>query len=782
VRDNGKEDDRLRLILEGALDYAIITTDANGRITGWSAGAEVAFRLSAAEAVGRAFEEIFTPEDRAAGIPQREMTTAARRGCAENERWHERADGTRVFMNGTTRPLPRDEQGRERGFIKIARDETKQREQAEELARTRAELSESEARYRSLFNSIGAGFCVVEVKLDEAKRPVDYRFIEVNPAFERFTGLRDAEGRWMREMEPAHEQHWFDIYGRVALTGEPLRFEQQAAALGRWYDVHAYRIGAPEERHVAILFNDITDRKRAEAALEESEDHYRHSVELNPQTAWTAAPDGQLDHVGGRWFEWTGTSGLGSTWAEGLHLDDRERTFEVWGRSVATGEPYDIEHRVKLRDGSYRWMHSRAYPRRDMVGRIVKWYGTTEDIHERKLAEAALRDLNAELERRVADEVAVRARTEEALRQAQKMEAIGQLTGGVAHDFNNLLTVIRSSADLLRSAQLTEERRRRYIDAIAGTADRAARLTSQLLAFSRRQALKPEVFDAAARVRGIAEMLRTVLGARIELRVEARCAPCLVDVDPAQFETALVNLAVNARDAMAGEGRLAVTLDEAGGSDRYLAISVADDGAGIPAEILPRIFEPFFTTKEVGKGTGLGLSQVYGFVKQSGGEIDVRSKPGEGTTIVLQLPRAERAGRPAASPARPLPAAPRGRVLVVEDNPEVRGFATELLADLGYETDFAGDAAAALRELEATDGGVDLVFSDVVMPGMSGVELAVRIRERWPGIAVVLTSGYSDVLADDARHGFPVLQKPYSIEDLSRILAEASVRRSATVP
>ncbi|MDP8916482.1 MAG: ATP-binding protein, partial [Pseudomonadota bacterium] len=389
---------------------------------------------------------------------------------------------------------------------------------------------------------------------------------------------------------------------------------------------------------------------------------------------------------------------------------------------------------------------------------------------------------NQTLEQRVEERTAELEQAHEALRQAQKMEAIGQLTGGIAHDFNNLLTVIRGSADLLRRRDISEEKRSRYVEAISDTADRAARLIGQLLAFARRQALKPQVFDTAKRIHDIAEMLRAVLGSRVQLEIDATCHDCCVEADLAQFETALVNMAVNARDAMDGEGRLTIGVrlspapQQLGPSAaaEFVSVSVADRGHGIRAEQLERIFEPFFTTKEVGRGTGLGLSQVYGFAKQSGGEIEVHSEVGKGTTFTLYLPRAE-AGRATESAVR-APAASvrgRGRVLVVEDNEQVGVFSEQALADLGFETMLVSNAADALTALAREPHGFDIVFSDVVMPGISGVELGGEVRARWPQLPVVLTSGYSHVLAEESGHGFPLLRKPYSVESLARTLREA---------
>jgi CheY-like chemotaxis protein len=355
----------------------------------------------------------------------------------------------------------------------------------------------------------------------------------------------------------------------------------------------------------------------------------------------------------------------------------------------------------------------------------------------------------------------------------------------VAHDFNNLLTIIRSSVEFLRRPNLPEERRRRYVDAITDTVDRAAKLTGQLLAFARRQALKPEVFDVPERIGAITDMLRTIVGSRIRIEADTSCAPCFVEADATQFETALVNMAVNARDAMNGEGTLTVHIDamaempsvrgHAGGPGSFVAVTVSDTGSGIPDDQLGQIFEPFFTTKEVGKGTGLGLSQVYGFAKQSGGDVAVESELGKGTTFRLYLPKVE--------PDVELEDAKdrnhgdgqdengRGcRVLVVEDNIEVGRFSTQLLQDLGYETTWAANASEALKLLEEDHARFDVVFSDVVMPGMSGVELGREVQKRFPGVPVVLTSGYSHVLAEDGRHGFELLHKPYAVEDVSRVL------------
>ncbi|MFH6781342.1 MULTISPECIES: PAS domain-containing protein [Methylobacterium] len=665
--------------------------------------------------------------------------------------------------------------------------------------------------------------------------------------------------------------------------------------------------------------SETTDRVLGEAALRESEDHFRHTVELNPQVPWTCDPDGNVTSYSNRWLELTGQAAGepdGSGWAKALHPDDLPATMTAFAASLSSGDPVDVDYRIVIaRTSEYRWMRARAWPRRNESGGIVRWYGVVEDVHDRKLAEDALREANETLERRAEAALAQRklwadvfettgalvaaldrdyrflavnrayadafaaiygvrprigdnlldllqgrpehlaaaraawsralsgeeftrveefgdpgrrrtlyesrfttlkdatgrrigafqyahdvterlhsqerlARAEEALRHAQKMEAVGQLTGGVAHDFNNLLTIIRSSVEFLRRPNLPEERRTRYLEAVADTVDRAAKLTSQLLAFARRQPLQPEVFDAGARIGDIAQMLNAVTGARIRIATEVPDAPCHVRVDPSQFETALVNLAVNARDAMGGEGTLSLRLSRrealpsirghAGAGGAFVAVSVVDEGAGIPPELLTRIFEPFFTTKEVGKGTGLGLSQVIGFAKQSGGDVDVASEVDRGTTFTLYLPHVD-PPRQVEKTRDTIAEENLGertlRVLVVEDNLVVGRFCTQLLEDLGHTTVWAHHAEAALAEMERAPFRFDAVFSDVVMPGMGGVELARKLRSQHPTLPVILTTGYSDVLARDDAHGFDLVRKPYSAEQVAQALRAALNRQ-----
>ena len=430
--------------------------------------------------------------------------------------------------------------------------------------------------------------------------------------------------------------------------------------------------------------------------------------------------------------------------------------------------------------------HAEARPWKDEEIALVRDVADRVQVAvQRRRAEAELRQLAASLERQVEERTAAHEATEEQLRQSQKMEAVGQLTGGVAHDFNNLLTVIKSSTDLLKRSDLPEPRRLRYVLAISDTVDRAAKLTGQLLAFARRQALRPEVFGVGQSVHQLTDMMNTLAGSRIRIVTIVPDVPCFINADPSQFDTAVINMAVNARDAMDGQGQITVVVRQVGEMPAirghaavkapFVAVSLTDTGTGISADVLDRIFEPFYTTKGVGKGTGLGLSQVYGFAKQSGGEVMVTSKVGEGSTFTLYLPEVT-APNEVTSTGEPeaLIDGHGTRVLVVEDNQDVGAFATQTLSELGYVTVWAQDAEHALRELAQGSDRFDIVFSDVIMPSMNGIELGQEIRRRHPTVPVVLTSGYSHVLAENGTYGFELLHKPYSIEQLSRILRKVA--------
>ena len=537
---------------------------------------------------------------------------------------------------------------------------------------------------------------------------------------------------------------------------------------------------------------DVVERVRADAARRESEEQFRVFAQVMPNQVWAASADGNLywfnDQVYGYCAAEPGELD-GAAWTSVVHPDDLPSAALAWTRSISTGEIYEAQFRIRRYDRTFRWFLVRAEPILGVSGEVTRWVGSNTDIEDHRRLSDELVHLNETLEQRVAERTNELQLAEDALRQAQKMEAVGQLTGGVAHDFNNLLTVIKSSTDLLKRPDLAEDRRQRYIGAISDTVARAAKLTSQLLAFARRQALKPEVFDVGRSVSAVVDMIGTLTGSRIRVVTKLAEVACFIDADPSQFDTAIVNMAVNARDAMDGEGTLTVTVSAAtrvppmrshpARIGDFVAVSITDTGSGIPPGDVERIFEPFFTTKGVGQGTGLGLSQVFGFAKQSGGEIGVESTLGEGTTFTLYLPRAIGASIPeqAVEEAEPLADGHGTRILVVEDNIEVGTFATQALEELGYDTTWATNAEYALIELAKDEDRFDVVFSDVVMPGMNGIELAHEIRRRYQDLPVLLASGYSHVLAQNGTYGFELLHKPYSVEQLSRTLRKVATWR-----
>jgi PAS domain S-box-containing protein len=475
---------------------------------------------------------------------------------------------------------------------------------------------------------------------------------------------------------------------------------------------------------------------------------------------------------------------------EAIHPEDRERVGAEVNAAVERGGAYRCEYRVRQADGSYRWIEANGRVDKDGEGGAARFPGVLIDAEHRRAIERALRDLNEELESRVAGAIAERERVEEALRQAQKMEAVGQLTGGIAHDFNNLLTVITGNVDMARRALGAGEGARavRAMDNAQKGAERAAALTQRLLAFSRRQPLAPKSLSVDRLVADMADLLHRSLGETVALETISSPGLWRVEADPNQLENAILNLAVNARDAMPDGGKLTIETANAHLSRQYAAthaevapgsyvvIAVTDTGCGMGKETLARVFDPFFTTKEVGKGTGLGLSMVYGFVKQSGGHIKIYSEENEGTTVKIYLPRVM-SGAVEEDAAQPL--ADRGRrdqsILVVEDDDDVRAYTVEILRELGYRVLEAHDGAAALRLLERREQPLDLLFTDVVMPAMSGRELADRARQIQPDLKVLYTSGYTrNAIVHGGRleAGVEMISKPFTYHALAEKIAD----------
>ncbi len=578
----------------------------------------------------------------------------------------------------------------------------------------------------------------------------------VGQHFSRFYTEEDrAAGLPARALRIAAEKGVFEAEG-WRLRKDGTRF-WTSVVIDPVRDEHGALIG------FAKVTRDITDKRAAQRALLESEQRFRLLVQgVRDYAIYMLDPDGFVT-------DWNrgaqAIKGYSADEIVGAHFsaffteEDRQNGEPARALQTAISRGrYEAETWQVRKNGERFRAGVLIYSILDEQGALIGLAKITRDLTERWQAQQEIE------------------RAREAMAQAQKMEAVGRLTGGVAHDFNNLLTIIRSSADLLRVPTLSPEKRERYVEAIAETADRAAALTSQLLAFSRRQPLRPEVFDVSDRLVELRPLIETSVGASIAIVIEAG-EGTIVNADRNQFETALLNLVINARDAMPAGGTLTVSSETVEGlpaardhdptHGRFVALRVIDNGSGIAPDTMQKIFEPFFTTKAINKGTGLGLSQVHGFAKQSGGDVAVESQLGIGTTFTLYLPVAEDV--PVARDARDGVAdgaLETRRILLVEDNEAVGRSARSLLEELGQIVTWVTSGEGALDLLARAHDKIDLVFSDVVMPGIDGLEMARRIRSRWPTMPVVLTTGYSDAIADQGDHGFPVLRKPYSVAGL----------------
>jgi len=597
--------------------------------------------------------------------------------------------------------------------------------------------------------------------------------------------------------------------GRTAVLSDTARESPELAHLagagvgvpllrgGQWVAVMSINAADPRKwtaeevafiEAVAETTWDAVERVEAVAALRDSEAKFRAIANSIDQMVWSTQPDGYHDYYNDRWYEYTGVpagSTDGAAWNGMFHPDDQERAWAVWRQCLETGERYRIEYRLRHRSGRYRWVLGSAQPVRDARGEITRWFGTCTDIQDivdaREVLASSREALEAAIRERTEQLMAAEAR----LRQAHKMEAVGQLTGGIAHDFNNMLAVVIGALDLLeRRLAQGNLNLDKYITAAREGATRAAALTQRLLAFSRQQPLAPVAIDANAMVNGMIELLVRTLGddVTVETVLPAGVRPLLAD--PNQLENVILNLSVNARDAMPHGGKLVLTsanarfeADEAAELELqpgdYVEIAVTDSGTGMTPDVAARAFDPFFTTKGVGKGTGLGLSQVFGFVRQSGGAVGIDTEPGRGTTVRLYLP-VHQGAAPVPRSETPAPALAGARegetVLVVEDEERVRNFSVEALRELGYHVIGARDGPEALRLID-TGQPIALLFSDVVMPEMTGQELAERARARVPGLKVLLTSGYAPETARVA--GETILAKPFDLDRLAAAVRTA---------
>jgi PAS domain S-box-containing protein len=766
---------RDRQILDSAIDYAIIATDMDGLITRWNEGASRVLGWENAEMIGHPAHRFFTPEDVAAGQVEHEMQRALDVGRGIDERWHLRKNGERFWASGEMTAL-RNDDDEVVGFVKVLRDRTEDRLAAEALRQSEAQLAEALDQLQSMNDELADRVLERTAERDRlwesspdllVELDFEGRLLRVNPAWTTILGYEpeDLIGRQVSTLVVPDdleltEQALADAR-RAPLATTENRYRHKDGS-SRWFSW----VAAPNEHTIFATGRHVTEQRDTEAALRDEQDFARLALSaVGGVGVWTydvASDRFFCDAAISRLYDLDperGAAGLlRDEFLANVHPQDRKPLKAVMAGGLKRDGELELEYRLVHADGSVHWVLSRGHTYFDASGAPVRRTGIGVDMTSQR-------------------------QVEDQLRQSQKMEALGQLTGGIAHDFNNLLTVIRGSAEMLQRPNLTPEKHQRYADAIADTADRASKLTSQLLSFARRQALTPEVFDVAASILALNDMVGTLTGSRVTVDVDVDECPCHVNADRTQFDTAIVNMAVNARDAMSGEGRLKITTRPVHGipalrahpavAGKFVAVTLTDSGPGIPAEKIDHIFEPFFTTKAVGQGTGLGLSQVFGFAKQSGGEVVATNAENGGASFTLYLPLTEdlldEAGL---DDAGGVGALGQGTyILVVEDNAEVGAFATQALVELGYRTHWVVSGAEALAAL-ATPNEFEMVFSDVVMPGMSGIELGQEIQRLYPSLPVILTSGYSDAIVQSGASGFALLQKPYSIGSLSRILQQ----------
>jgi PAS domain S-box-containing protein len=749
---------RFALLIDAVVDYAIFMLDEKGFVRTWNPGAERIKGYRPSEIIGQHFSRFFSPEDQSNGLPSLILREAAKHGRYEAEGWRIRKGGTRFWANAILDVI-RNDAGEPIGFVKITRDVT-ERKAAQEA------LIESERRFRLLVQGVS----------DYAIYMLDPNGVITNwnAGAERMKGYLASE---------IIGQHFSQFYSREdRMSGLPVHVLETAARTGR-YEAEGWRYRKDGSRFwasvvmdaikdetgqligFAKITRDITERKVAQDILRESERQFRLLVEgvtdyalymLDPNgivTSWNKGAQRikgySSEEIIGHHFSrfYTELERSAGVPARALHTAGQEGRFEAEGWRVR-------------KDGTRFWASVVIDAIRDETGVLIGFAKLTRDVTERRENEIALQ--KAQLERN----------------RAQKMEALGQLTGGVAHDFNNLLMIVSGHIRQLRKLVPAEDARgQRSLDAIDAAAARGQSLTRQLLTFSRRQTLNPVPVEIAPQLASLRTLVESSMGPsyRLVFGVLSDVWPVRIDAD--EFELALVNLVLNARDATPNGGEIKISatnvqLDGKSSPEQltgdFVALSVTDAGCGIPEDVLSKIFDPFFTTKGPGNGTGLGLAQVQGFAHQSGGMVTVRSELRHGTVFTLYLPRSlSGSSESDGNIGQNLAAA--GTLLLVEDNPDVAEATASLIEDLGFSVQVAGGAQAALEILAKQD--ISVVVSDIVMAGpIDGVDLGRMVREKYANLPVILITGYNN-RSEEARDEFIVLRKPFSATDLARAIA-----------
>jgi PAS domain S-box-containing protein len=757
---------RLQLITDSAHD-GIIMIDDQGKVSFWNPAAEQILGYRREEAIGKDIHALLAPE-RFLPLARKAFPAfaAAGQGNAVGKTLELAArhkNGQEISISLSLSAVSVHDHWHAVG---VMHDITERKKMEEALRK-------SEEEYRTLFREMLDGFALHQILCDGAGKPVDYRFLNVNPAFERLTGLlgRDIIGKTVLELMPETESHWIETYGQVALTGKPVFFEHYSSQIGKHFEVSAF---SPQPGCFACIFADVTERKMAEAARRESENRLEHLLLHLPAGVVVHGPDTSVllanreasRLLGLSMEQMQGKLAIDPYW-QLVGEDGTPLTVDNYpvSRAIATGRA--LESRIigvdRPTTGDRVWILISAFPEFDSESRLHQVVVTFVDITERKLAEAEQEKLRGQL------------------MQAQKMESVGQLAGGVAHDFNNMLHAILGYTELVASQLDPAHPLHTELGEIKNAAGRAAELTRQLLAFARKQTSMPRPLDLNTVVNETLAMLRRLVGETIHLLWKPGPGLWTVLADPTQVGMVLTNLCVNARDAIGGEGHITVEtrnarLDDAHPASRpgeYVVLAVADDGCGMTREVLDRVFDPFFTTKEVGKGTGLGLASVHGIAEQNGGFVQVASEPGKGTVFEIFLPRHHAGdGEPGSGPA-PVPAAlPRGTetILVAEDEAIILSVCRALLTKLGYRVLAARTPTEAIAICREHDGPIHLLLTDVVMPEMNGRRLVALARELRPDIPCLYMSGYTAgaiAQRDVIEEGLDFLQKPFSNRQLA---------------
>lgn len=724
-----------------------------------------------------------------------------------------RPDGEIRWIFGRGR-LIRDASGRALRYSGIDIDVTERKAGEVALAAEHSrQLDASRAQIKAIFDNSPDWLTLFRATPDGR-----FVYVDLNRATERAYGLSYDQivGRTVEEiLGPEQAELPLNLMRECIRTGANQRYTARRTMAGVTRSIDVMFVRVPEQLdgdyHIMATARDITERDEMAERLRHGRLVFLREEQLRLATEAAEIGLWDVDTVADTLF-WPprvkAMFGISpdvpvsmADFYAGLHPDDRERVSACYAAAADSEKRalYDVEYRtVGKEDRVIRWVAAKGRGVFDENGRCIRVIGAAIDITARRLAaqrleesEAALRELNQTLERRVAEAVAEKMKVEEALFHTQKLEALGQLTGGVAHDFNNLLTVIIGNLDAL-GASLPVGKARHHIDAANRAAERGAMLTQQLLAYARRQRLSAGAIDVNLTIRGLDDLLRRTLGGLVEIEIRVAEDLWHAFIDPTQLEMAILNLAINARDAMPFGGCLQIEADNipAGHSTLppelapgdYVRLRISDTGEGMTPKVLAKAMDPFFTTKEVGKGSGLGLSQVYGVVKQCGGAIKLESAPGEGTTVLIWVPRSTQSPAPdiqgeaavwTSAPAR------RGIVLVVDDDADVRQIAVEILSAQGFHVEQAESGEDALRILQS-GGNVDLAVVDYAMPRMSGVEFVETAREIQPHLPVIYVSGYADPEAIPQDVDTTIVKKPYRAAELLHAVERESSKRDRT--